>query len=282
MKGEPWLRLYTSIYESDDKTQRLSDKLFRQWVLILCAYKRNGETMPELADLAWGLRISLTEAKGVINNLKKARLVDVTSDGLRPHDWDGRQFGSDVSTGRVQALRKRRMEPSRNGGETADGTPAKRSRNVSRNADETPPETAEDRSRNVSETADDCSRNVSETVPDYRLQNSSLKLAAESDPFGGARESSQPAKKTPGIEPGKLNAARALLVQYPLAFEKHWDAPDDVTVERILEPFDGDTDALDQWLARVVRKKRRIGPGQGWGLLVTMARHLAATRKAAR
>jgi hypothetical protein len=48
------------------------------------------------------------KVKRLLNVLREAGLIDETEQGLAPHNWDGRQYKSDVSTPRVRALRERR------------------------------------------------------------------------------------------------------------------------------------------------------------------------------
>jgi hypothetical protein len=254
LRGEPWLRFYTSIYEPDDKTQRLSDRLFRYWVLILCAFKRGGEVMPSVADLAWGLRVPPAKAQSILNDLVKAELLDVTDDGLRPHNWDYRQCRSDVSAERQRRWRDRHKEPSYN--VTRDVT--------------------SDVTRNKKAASRDVTRNVTSdvtvTAQDYREQNSSLKLAGMVETFGRA-SSQQPAENTP--EQAQRIQARIALEAYPQAFRTQFEPLDDGTIDRVLESFDGNAAALSVWLAGVVKRRRHQGAGENWGLLVSMARDRA-------
>ena len=276
MKGEPWLRLYTTLVEPDDKSQFLGDRLFRYWILALCAYKRNGEVMPELPVLAKILNVPAAKVPGVLEDLRTAGLFDATPDGLRPHNWHVRQHKGDVSTGRVQVFRERSMKQLGNVSETFLETPT-----------ETPPETDVKQLGNVSETfletptETDVKQlgNVSETSSDYRLQiSSSLIAAAKSELFGRASsQQQQQQRKTIQTEPAKLNAALQLLLEYPRAFHVQWEPPDGATVERILDAFGCDIEALDRWLLRLVRRRHSVGPGDGWGLLVTIA--LAQARR---
>lgn len=58
----------------------------------------------------------------LLDDLRKAGLIDEDDQGIRPHNWHVRQYKSDVSTGRVRRFRQRRG-------------------NVSSTVSQTPPET---------------------------------------------------------------------------------------------------------------------------------------------
>lgn len=111
-----WFRFYDDTI-NDPKTLKLSDKTFRIWVGILCAASKNDGKIPSFDDLVILLRISASKLQPELEKLIAAELIDHNDDGMKPHNWDRRQFKSDVSTERV-----------------------KRFRNAERNVSETPPE----------------------------------------------------------------------------------------------------------------------------------------------
>lgn len=113
-----WLRLYAEVYR-DPKVARLSDGLFRFWINCLCLAAENDGALPSMEDTAFYLRVSVQEAEVRIEELSAAGLLDETGkDRFTPHNWNGRQYQSDVSTERVREFRKR----SRNGHETLHKT----------------------------------------------------------------------------------------------------------------------------------------------------------------
>lgn len=91
-----WLRLYTSILD-DPKVQRLPAEQFRGWINLLCLAKENDGLLPSIEDTAFRLRISEAEAHSLVEALAKRGLLDADGETLKPHNWDGRQFLSDVS-----------------------------------------------------------------------------------------------------------------------------------------------------------------------------------------
>jgi hypothetical protein len=119
-----WWRAYNEAV-NDPKLQLLSDSLFRAWFNVMCIASANGGSLPALKDIAFTLRIQPTKAAQVLAQLHAAGLLDKTETGFIPHNWNGRQYKSDVSTDRVKQFRKRQ-------------------RNVSSGVSETPPETETD------------------------------------------------------------------------------------------------------------------------------------------
>lgn len=118
-----WFRFYDSVLD-DPKVQRLSDPLFRAWVNLMCVASRNaGHISANFKDIAFSLRVSEAKAKEIIGALVYGGLVDKNETDFTPHNWDGRQFQSDVSTPRVKRFRERRGNVSGNGNVTPSETP---------------------------------------------------------------------------------------------------------------------------------------------------------------
>jgi hypothetical protein len=101
-----WFRYYHEALD-DPKVQGLTPLLFRYWVNILSLSCRYSGYLPQITDIAFGLRMTENEAAAHLEALREAKLIDSTSKGLRPHAWDKRQFQSDHSTDRVKRFRKR-------------------------------------------------------------------------------------------------------------------------------------------------------------------------------
>lgn len=112
-----WFRFYDEAV-NDPKLIKLSDDIFRAWVNLLCVASKNDGSLPATDDVAIILRVKVTRAAAIIAKLVSVGLLDRTETGFMPHNWDVRQYKSDVSTERV-----------------------KRFRNGKRNVSETPPET---------------------------------------------------------------------------------------------------------------------------------------------
>jgi hypothetical protein len=112
-----WFRFYDEAL-NDPKILKLSDKLYRLWVGILCIASKNEGRLPSLDDMALMIRAKPEKLHHDIETLITAGLIDRDGQSLKPHNWNGRQYKSDVSTPRVQ-----------------------RFRNSKRNVSETPPDT---------------------------------------------------------------------------------------------------------------------------------------------
>jgi hypothetical protein len=115
-----WLRLYDDTI-NDPKILKLPEAMRWHWVAFLCVASKNQGDLPPLDDIAIQLRVTTGKATEIIGVLVKAGLLDKTETGFAPHNWNGRQYKSDVSTERV-----------------------KRFRNAKRNVSETPPDTETD------------------------------------------------------------------------------------------------------------------------------------------
>lgn len=120
-RGMTWLRLYTGIL-NDPKVQRLDGDTFKAWINILCIAKEHNGTIPDNKTVAFHLRVDEATAAELVGLLAGHGLLDEGENALKPHNWDCRQYVSDVSTARVHRYRERQ-------------------RNVSSGVSETPPDT---------------------------------------------------------------------------------------------------------------------------------------------
>lgn len=116
-----WWRAYSSA-RHDPKIQRLPGELFKAWFNLVClAGERNG-VLPSIEDVAFELRKSVPAAQKIVDALVAATLLDETETGFTPHNWNARQFKSDVSTTRVKQFRKRQRNVSVTPSETEPET----------------------------------------------------------------------------------------------------------------------------------------------------------------
>lgn len=120
-----WWRAYNEAV-NDPKLQLLSDSLFRSWFNLMCIASGNDGELPSVSSLAFTLRMKPEKVMGVLTQLSNSGLLDKTESGFTPHNWNGRQYKSDVSTDRVKRFRQAK-------------------RNVSSAVPETPPETETDK-----------------------------------------------------------------------------------------------------------------------------------------
>ncbi len=119
-----WFRFYDGALD-DPKVQRLSPVLFKAWVNLMCLASRNDGNI-HAADIAFALRVTEKTAGEIVADLGAAGLIDEFEGRFTPHNWDKRQFKSDVSNERVKQFRER-------------------NRNVTPAVTVTPPETEQNR-----------------------------------------------------------------------------------------------------------------------------------------
>jgi hypothetical protein len=101
-----WFRVYDDMVD-DPKVQRLSPDLFKALVNLWCLASKNDGVFPSAEDIGFKLRMPVEKVKKVIAALHDAELIDTGEAGLRPHNWGGRQFKTDV-TDPTNADRQRR------------------------------------------------------------------------------------------------------------------------------------------------------------------------------
>lgn len=118
-----WWRAYNEAV-NDPKLQLISDALFRAWFNLMCIASANGGALPAVGSLAFTLRLKPERVGQILTQLHSAGLLDKTETGFTPHNWNGRQYKSDVSTERVKRFR----ETKRNVSSTVSETPPEQSR----------------------------------------------------------------------------------------------------------------------------------------------------------
>lgn len=101
-----WFRFYDDAI-NDPKILKLSDKLHRIWIGILCVASKNDGQLPPIYDIALMIRMKPEKLGDAIRSLIDAGLIDEEGSILSPHNWDKRQFKSDVSNERVKRYRER-------------------------------------------------------------------------------------------------------------------------------------------------------------------------------
>lgn len=101
-----WFRFYTGVVD-DPKAQMLAPDLFKHWVNLLCIAAENDGELPVLSATAFKLRLPEAKAAGILAKLCSFGLLDKTEKGFKPHNWDSRQYKSDV-TDETAAERMRR------------------------------------------------------------------------------------------------------------------------------------------------------------------------------
>jgi len=135
-----WYRVYDDLVD-DPKVQRLEPSLFKALINLWCLTSANGNALPPIDEIAFKLRMKPEKVQRVLTELRAAGLIDDDERGARPHNWNERQFISDVSTSRVKRFRERRRNVSPAVSETAPKTEAERkmpSQGRTNSTDETP------------------------------------------------------------------------------------------------------------------------------------------------
>jgi hypothetical protein len=102
-----WLRLYDDTI-NDPKILKLPEAMRWHWIAMLCIASKNEGALPTLDDISIQLRVTAAKATEIIAALVKAGLLDKTETGFAPHNWNGRQYKSDVSNERVKRYRQRK------------------------------------------------------------------------------------------------------------------------------------------------------------------------------
>src|SRR5262245_41818184 len=101
-----WFRFYHEAL-TDPKVQQLPTEMFRRWINVLCIAnmgKPRGR-LPDVAAIAYHLRLSESETTETLGELRAAELLDDVDGRLVPHNWDKRQPEWDDATVRVQRHR---------------------------------------------------------------------------------------------------------------------------------------------------------------------------------
>lgn len=108
-----WFRVYDDMVD-DPKVQRLSPDLFKALVNLWCLASQNEGILPPAEDISFKLRIRIEKVKQIASTLHDAGLIDTEEQGLRPHNWDCRQFKSDVTDSTAPARQRRYRDKKRN------------------------------------------------------------------------------------------------------------------------------------------------------------------------
>lgn len=112
MAGDSWWRFYNTATDHP-KVLLLTDAQFRAWVTLnSLASKMGGDIPDDMALIAMTLRKTVGKARDIVQVLLSAVLLDKTETGYRPHNWNEKQFKSDVSTDRVKRFRDKKRNVS--------------------------------------------------------------------------------------------------------------------------------------------------------------------------
>lgn len=109
-----WFRYYDEALD-DPKVQRLSGDTFKAWVNLLSVASKNDGEIPSLAVAAFALRMSEAKVGAIVAQLAQRELLDPVPGGyFRPHNWDTRQYKTDVTDPTNAERQKRYRDRHRN------------------------------------------------------------------------------------------------------------------------------------------------------------------------
>ena len=106
-----WFRFYHEAL-NDPKVQSLEPELFKHWINLLCIASQHDGYLPEMCNVSFLLRVTVSDVTHIIEALQGHGLIDVSSNqhaaNYKMHGWDKRQYKSDTSAERVRQHRKRK------------------------------------------------------------------------------------------------------------------------------------------------------------------------------
>jgi DNA-binding transcriptional ArsR family regulator len=117
-----WFRLYDDLVD-DPKIQRLPGDTVKALLNLWCLASQNDGMLPAADDIAFKLRMKPAKVDHLLSVLGECGLIDSDETGMRPHNWNARQFKSDVSNERVKRHRERKCNVTSPVTETVTVTP---------------------------------------------------------------------------------------------------------------------------------------------------------------
>lgn len=114
----PWFRFYSESL-TNRKVQEMGREhpaLFVQWVNLMALAnisRPRGKLPQSIADIAFALRVTESEAGDFLNELKERHLVDVKAGRFEMHDWREWQPDSDANLTPARATRAERARNER-------------------------------------------------------------------------------------------------------------------------------------------------------------------------
>lgn len=91
-----WFRLYDDLVD-DPKIQRLPGETLKALLNLWCLASQNDGLLPAADDIAFKLRMKPAKVAKLLSVLGECGLIDSDEEGLRPHNWNARQYKSDVT-----------------------------------------------------------------------------------------------------------------------------------------------------------------------------------------
>lgn len=119
-----WWRAYDGAVDHA-KLLLLSDRQHRAWFNLMCVVSENGGALPDIKVVAVKLRMSQAKVAGLVAELRDARLFDEVDGQIVPHNWNRRQFRTDVTDPTNADRQQRFRDRHRNGPTTVTPTVTK-------------------------------------------------------------------------------------------------------------------------------------------------------------
>jgi DNA-binding transcriptional ArsR family regulator len=108
-----WFRVHDELVD-DPKIQRLPGETVKALLNLWCLTSQNGGLLPAAGDIAFKLRMTPAKVAKLLSVLGECGLIDSDEDGLRPHNWNVRQYKSDVTDPTAAARQKAYRDRNKN------------------------------------------------------------------------------------------------------------------------------------------------------------------------
>jgi DNA-binding transcriptional ArsR family regulator len=116
-----WFRLYDDLVD-DPKIQRLPGETVKALLNLWCLASQNDGLLPATDDIAFKLRMKPSKVEHLLSVLGECGLIDSDETGLRPHNWNERQYKSDVKDPTAPSRQKAYRERLKNRNATVTNT----------------------------------------------------------------------------------------------------------------------------------------------------------------
>lgn len=91
-----WFRCYDDLVD-DPKVQQLPAEIFKGLINLWCLASKNEGVLPPIADISFKLRLKADKVSKLLGALRIAGLLEDEEGVTRPHNWNARQYKSDVA-----------------------------------------------------------------------------------------------------------------------------------------------------------------------------------------
>jgi DNA-binding transcriptional ArsR family regulator len=119
-----WFRVYDDLVD-DPKVQRLSGEMVKALLNLWCLASQNDGMLPAADDIAFKLRMTPAKVTKLLSTLGELGLIDSDEEGLRPHNWNVRQYKSDVADPTAALRQKAYRDRNKNRNATVTVTPTR-------------------------------------------------------------------------------------------------------------------------------------------------------------